>query len=89
MLDDILYIESMKDYVKVFTANGMLMTKQSITSVEAMLPESDFIRAHRSYIVSIGKIKSFTNELIGIEKTEIPIGKLFRNQVLKVLTGNA
>ena len=89
MLDDILYIESMKDYVKVFTTNGMLMTKQSITSVEAMLPESGFIRAHRSYIVSIRKIKSFTNELIGIEKTEIPIGKLFRNHVLKVLTGTA
>lgn len=85
MLDEILYIESMKDYVKIFTTKGMLMTKQSITSVEAMLPESRFIRAHRSYIVSIGKIKSFTNEIIGIERTEIPIGKLFRNQVMKVL----
>src|ERR1700730_6221848 len=83
MLNDILYIESMKDYVKVFTTNGMLITKQSITSVEAMLPEAAFIRAHRSYIVSIGKIRTFTNELIGIEKTEIPIGKLFRNSVMK------
>jgi DNA-binding LytR/AlgR family response regulator len=89
MLDDILYIESMKDYVKVFTVHGMLMTKQSITSVEAMLPESGFVRSHRSYIVSIGKIKSFTNELIGIEKTEIPIGKLFRNQVMKALGDSA
>ena len=85
LLNDILYIESMKDYVKVFTTHGMLMTKQSITSVEAMLPESGFIRAHRSYIVSIKKINSFTNEVIGINKTEIPIGKLFRNQVMKVL----
>lgn len=85
MLTDILYVESMKDYVKVFTRQGMLMTKQSITSVEAMLPESAFIRAHRSYIVSVSKINSFTNELIGIEKTEIPIGKLYRNQVMKLL----
>ena len=85
MLDDILYIESMKDYVKVFTTHGMLMTKQSITSVEAMLPESYFVRVHRSYIVSIKKIKSFTNDLIGIEKTEIPIGKLFKTHVMKVL----
>ena len=85
MLDDILYIESMKDYVKVFTTNGMLMTKQSITSVEAMLPETHFVRVHRSYIVSIKKIKSFTNDLIGIDKTEIPIGKLFKTHVMKVL----
>jgi two-component system, LytTR family, response regulator len=87
MLNDILYIESMKDYVKVFTTHGMLMTKQSITSVEAMLPETEFIRSHRSYIVSLAKIKSFTNELIGIEKTEIPIGRFFRNQVMKALEG--
>ena len=85
MLNDIMYIESMKDYVKIYTAAGMLMTKQSITSVEAMLPERDFIRAHRSYIVSLDKIKTFTNELIGVGKTEIPIGKLFRNNVIKLL----
>jgi DNA-binding LytR/AlgR family response regulator len=40
MLSDILYIESMKDYIKVVTVNGNIITKQSITSVEAMLPES-------------------------------------------------
>jgi len=86
MLDDILYIESMKDYVKVFTTHGMLMTKQSITSVEAMLPETTFVRVHRSYIVSTKKVKSFTSDLIGIEKTEIPIGKLYKNQVMKMLS---
>jgi DNA-binding LytR/AlgR family response regulator len=85
MLQDIFYIESMKDYIKVFTANGMIITKQSISSVEAMLPEKDFIRSHRSYIVSARHIKSFTSEIIEINKTEIPIGKLFRNEVMKML----
>lgn len=85
MLQDILYIESMKDYVKVFTVHGVIITKQSISSVEAMLPEKDFIRSHRSFIVSLRHIKSFTSELIGIENTEIPIGKLFRNEVMKTL----
>ena len=85
MLDSILYIESMKDYVKIVTSEGILITKQSMTSVEAMLPENDFIRTHRSFIVSLPKIKSFTHELIEIEKTQIPIGKLFRNGVMKVL----
>ena len=85
MLHEIFYVESMKDYVKVFTSEGVIITKQSISSVEAMLPEESFIRTHRSYIVSIGKIKSYTHELIEIDKTEIPIGKLFRNGVKKVL----
>lgn len=85
MLTDIMYVESMKDYVKVYTSNGVIITKQSISSVEAMLPEEGFIRTHRSFIVSIGKIRSYTHEVIEVEKAEIPIGKLFRNGVRKVL----
>lgn len=85
MLQDIFYIESMKDYIKVFTSSGTIITKQSMTSVEAMLPEKQFIRTHRSFIVSLGKIRSFTSELLEVGKTEIPIGKLFRSNVLKVL----
>lgn len=85
MLHDINYIESMKDYVKIFTKNGIIITKQSITSVEAMLPDKYFVRTHRSYIVSLDKIKSFTSELIEVDNTEVPIGKLFRNSVMKVL----
>jgi DNA-binding LytR/AlgR family response regulator len=86
MLDDILYIESMKDYIKVYTQTGVIITKQSISSVEAMLPGKLFVRTHRSFIVSINKIKSFTNELVEIDKTDIPIGKLFRNGVMKVFS---
>jgi len=85
MLHDILYIESMKDYVKIVTTSGVLITKQSITSVEAMLSEKLFVRTHRSFIVAIEKIRSYTNELIEINSTEIPIGKLYRNGVLKLL----
>lgn len=85
LLSDILYIESMKDYVKIFTVNGVIITRQSITSVEEMLPENQFIRTHRSFVVSIPKIRSFTSELIDIGKAEVPIGKLFRNEVMKVL----
>ncbi|MBN8838490.1 MAG: response regulator transcription factor [Sphingobacteriia bacterium] len=84
-LQDILYIESMKDYIKVFTKSGTIITKQSISSVEAMLPEKEFIRTHRSFIVSTRHIKSFTTELIEVHNTEIPIGKLFRNEVMKSL----
>jgi DNA-binding LytR/AlgR family response regulator len=86
MLRDIHYIESMKDYVKVFTGNGTIVTRQSIISLEAMLPGNMFLRTHRSFIVSLEKIRSFTNEVIEIEKSEIPVGKLYRNNVMKVLS---
>jgi len=87
MLSDILYVESMKDYVKVYTTAEMLITKQSITSVEAMLPENSFARIHRSFIVSLSKVKSYTSETIEIEKAEIPIGKLYRPGIVKLLAG--
>src|SRR6187200_2549301 len=85
MLRDILYIESMKDYVKIVTATGTIISKQSISSVEDMLPEKKFIRTHRSFIISLEKVRSFTNEIIEIDKAEIPIGKLYRNTVIKML----
>jgi two-component system, LytTR family, response regulator len=85
LLSDILYVESMKDYVKVFAHNNTIITKQSISSVETMLPENKFVRVHRSYIVSLDKIKTFTNELIEVGDTEIPIGKLYRFNVIKLL----
>ncbi|MBI1343447.1 MAG: response regulator [Terrimonas sp.] len=85
MLHEIQYIESMKDYIKVHTAERVLLTKQSISSVEAMLPESVFIRVHRSFIVSLNAIKSFTSELLDIGNTEIPVGKLYRQGVMKML----
>jgi DNA-binding LytR/AlgR family response regulator len=85
LLNNICYIESMKDYVKIYASDSTIVTKQSISSVEAMLPEKQFARTHRSFIVSVNKIKSFTHELIEIGNTEIPIGKLYRNNVLKLL----
>lgn len=87
LLDDIFYIESDRDYVKVFIEKGFIITRQTIASVEAMLSESQFIRIHRSYIVSVNKIKSFTAETVEIGNKELPIGKLYRNNFLK-LQGN-
>jgi DNA-binding LytR/AlgR family response regulator len=86
LLSDILYVESMKDYVKIFAQGHTIITKQSISSVETMLPDRKFVRVHRSYIVSVDKIKTFNNELIEIGNAEIPIGKLYRFNVMKVLS---
>src|SRR6188768_1829353 len=84
LLSDIVYIESDKDYVKVFTEKGFVITRQTIASVEAMLSDSLFIRVHRSYIVSLNKLKSFTAETLEIGDKELPIGKLYRNNFLKL-----
>jgi DNA-binding LytR/AlgR family response regulator len=83
-LDDILYIESDKDYVKVFTDKSYILTRQTIASVEAMLSESLFTRIHRSYIISLNKIKSFTADTVEIGDKELPVGKLYRNSFLKL-----
>src|SRR6187399_1102946 len=84
LLNDIVYIESDKDYVKVFTEKGFIITRQTISSVEVMLPESQFIRIHRSYIISLTKIKSFTAETVEIGNKEFPIGKIYRNNFFKI-----
>ena len=84
-LNDILYIESIKDYIKVITATGTVITKQSISSVEEMLPREKFIRIHRSYIVSVNKIESYNHELVWIAKQELPISRMYRHEVTRVL----
>jgi DNA-binding LytR/AlgR family response regulator len=84
-LDDILYIESLKDYIKVVTTNRVILTKQSISSIEEILPRHQFIRIHRSFIVSITKIDSFTNEMIEIGKKQLPISRMYKLDVNKAL----
>lgn len=84
MLDDILYIESARDYLKVFTDTNSIITRQTISSIEAMLSENEFIRIHRSFIVSLNKINSFTHETVEIGKKELPIGKFYLNSFLKL-----
>ena len=84
-LDDILYIESLKDYVKVVTTTKNIITKQSISSLEDLLQEKNFIRIHRSFIVSVDKIVSFTSNAIEIGKYELPISRMYRLEVERQL----
>lgn len=84
-LDEIVYIESLKDYIRIVrTAGNPLVMKKSISSIEEMLPENLFIRIHRSYIISIEKVTAYTQHDIEIGGQEIPIGKLYRHQLNKL-----
>lgn len=85
LLNDILYIESLKDYVKIITSKGQIITKQSISSVEEMLPHDGFMRIHRSFIVAVRKIDSYTPNDITIGKAELPVGPLYRHEITQKL----
>jgi DNA-binding LytR/AlgR family response regulator len=83
--DEILYIESIKDYIKIFRdGNSPLLVKQSITATEEMLPPHLFLRIHRSFIVSVSKITAYTSNDVEIQKMEIPIGRMYRPQLQKL-----
>lgn len=84
MLQDIQYIESWKDYIKVFLSSGKcLLVKQSITATENMLAEHQFIRIHRSYIVSVAKITAYNNLTVTVDRMELPIGRLYKQSVME------
>lgn len=86
MINEILFIESRKEYVKLFLDNNKtLLVKQSITSMEKLLSPHQFIRVHRSYIAAFEKINSFTPLTITVGSHKIPIGRLFKNEVEKKL----
>jgi len=80
-LNDILYIEGLGNYIKIYTSNGVVITNNSMKTIEAMLPENLFIRVHRSFIISKTKISSYNNDKIEIGKVEIPVGKLYKNNI--------
>lgn len=86
-LNEILYIESLKDYIKVVTKTKNIVTKQAISSLEEALPKNNFVRIHRSFIVAINKIESFTSDTLEINKQELPISRMYRHEVDKILNG--
>jgi len=85
--DAILYIESLSDYIKIHTLDKIYITRETITSIEAKLPSSSFLRIHRSYIISLDKIASFTNEFIEVTNKAIPISRSYKKSVLQRLEG--
>ncbi|MEO7314566.1 MAG: LytTR family DNA-binding domain-containing protein [Ginsengibacter sp.] len=86
-LDDILYVESLKDYIKVVTKTKNIVTKQSISSLEEALRGKQFMRIHRSFLVALNKIESFTSDTVEISSHELPISRMYRHEVEKMLHG--
>ncbi len=81
-LSDILYIEGLKDYIKVFTSQGMYVVYERMGFMEAKLPESKFVRIHKSFIIAVDKVYSYSNECIKINNQKIPIGRMYKQGFL-------
>lgn len=84
-LDDILYIEGLKDYVKIFTTEKMILTRLNLKGIGEKLPSAQFVRVHRSFIVSLPQISSFQKSQLMIGDQLIPIGEAYRAQLIQKL----
>lgn len=76
---DILYIESQREYVKIMTAKKEYLSKISTNEIESLLPHALFKRIHRSFIVSIKKVESYTAEEVEVNGVSIPVGRDYRH----------
>lgn len=81
LFDDILYIESQREYVRIKTVQGEWLTKMGTQEIEELLPGHLFLRVHRSYIVAIRRITAYTAEMIEIGGESIPIGKGYKGTI--------
>jgi len=87
-LDDILYIEGLKDYISIFTKTERVITLQNMKRMEETLPSSQFIRVHKSYIIALDKIESIERSRITICGKIIPIGDTYRDEFFKRIENN-
>ena len=86
IIEEILYIESLKDYIKIHTQDGgNIVSKYRISDIENNLPNDQFIRIHRSYIINTEKITAFTTSEIEVNGIEIPIGASYKEIVEQFL----
>lgn len=82
--DEILYVESIKDYIKIHTTDSPLVIKHGISAFEEKL-DNRFLRVHRSYIVNSQKVSAFTKQDVEIGEIEIPLGDLYKKNALEKL----
>ena len=80
-LDEILYIESLKEYIKIYSKDKFVLTKFQLGQTEELLNNNNFLRVHRSFIVAKDKIDAFSATDIEIQGKLIPIGRSYKEQV--------
>lgn len=86
--NEILYIEGLKNYVSVYTANQRIVTYQALRELETQLPQPPFYRVHKSYIISLEKIKMIDGNTLYIGDQSIPIGDTYKEDFFKIVREN-
>jgi DNA-binding LytR/AlgR family response regulator len=81
-IDDILYIEGLGDYIKLYLTDKKLVTNLSMKKLESLLPPEQFYRIHKSFIISLDKIESIEGNMVQINTTKLPIGNLYRQEFM-------
>lgn len=85
-LKDISYIEAMKDYIQVFTPGKKIISLMSMKEILALLPQDEFVRVHRSYIVPLSKVTRVSSRKVVVEDKEIPLGEVFRASFMEMMS---
>lgn len=81
LFSELVYIESQKEYIKIVTTRREYISKMSTHEIESLLPGHQFKRIHRSYIVSLDKIESYTAEIVEVNGVSIPIGRGYKDVI--------
>ena len=84
-LDEILYIESLKEYIRIYTKERSILTKFQLGEIEELLHKSNFLRVHRSFIVAKDKIDAYTATDIEINGKQVPVGRSYKELVQSLL----
>jgi len=84
--DDILYIEGLSEYIIIKTKTSNIITLQSFKNIEKTLPETEFVRIHKSYLISLSKIECIDGQSVIIAKKELPIGSKYKDNFFKIVS---
>lgn len=84
LFSEILYIESQREYIRIVTTRNEYLSKMGTNEIEALLPPEAFMRIHRSFIVSVGKIDAYTAEMVELNGISIPIGRGYKDVIDKL-----
>lgn len=81
-ISNIMYIEGLGDYIKIFLNDKKLVTNLSMKKIENLLPGTQFYRIHKSYIISLDKVESIEGNMVKINNTQLPIGNSYRQDFM-------
>ncbi|MBC8083625.1 MAG: response regulator transcription factor [Hymenobacter sp.] len=87
--DDILYVQGLKNYVSIFAGGQRVVTYQTLRELETQLPQPPFLRVHKSYIVSLDKIRMVEGHTIHIAQDRIPVGETYRETFFRLIRDQA